>query len=222
MKRQRSFAGPSRPSKKPFNWNPPNPSVLAKKRLLQNPKANYVDLASATYALDTTGSVTLVATIAQGASGSQRIGKKALYKSLQLRGSAFAGTTATVNDCAFLLVYDKRPTGSLPAITDILDSASVRSFNKDDNSGRFKILSRKDFVLTGNSATPSTGGEIINVDMYLKMNELPVVFKSAGTGAIADIEEGAVYLVTVGSVAAGTAAASLYCGIRTRFYDQLG
>ena len=83
-------------------------------------EVNYVDLANAAYGLNTTGTITLIATIAQGASVQQRIGKRAYYKSLLMRGVIIAGSTGTVADASYLIVYDKRPTGALPAITDIL------------------------------------------------------------------------------------------------------
>jgi len=76
-----------------------------------------------------------------------------------------------------------------------------------------------DFSLSGNSAAPATGNEIKNMDDYLKLNGLQSVFKAAGTGAIGDIEEGAIYAITVGSSAAGTAAATMTLGYRTRFID---
>lgn len=182
-------------------------------------ETGYVDLASAGYAFDTTGSITLLATIAQGASTSQRVGKKVLYKSLQLRGSYFPNTTAVVNDCALLIVYDKRPTGSLPAITDVLNSANANSFNNDANSGRFRILKRVDFTLSGNSTTPATDSCIVEADFYLNLRRLPLTFKLAGTGAIGDIEEGALYAITVGTNAAGTTAASGTLAYRTRYWD---
>jgi len=188
------------------------------RKLIGQRESGYVDLASSSYACDTTGTITLIATIAQGTSVQQRVGKKVMLKSMQMRGLASAGTAATINDIAYLIVYDRRPTGSLPAITDILSSASSRAQNNDDNTGRFRILKRKDIVLVGNSTTPTTGRESINQDWFLKLNK-PEVFKAAGTGAIGDIEEGAMYLVTVGSVAAGTGAATLTCTIRTRFVD---
>jgi len=69
----------------------------------------YVDIASAAYAFDTTGSVTLLNTVAQGAAVTQRVGKKIVMKGLQFRGFMQNGTTATANDVAFMIVYDKRP-----------------------------------------------------------------------------------------------------------------
>lgn len=184
-------------------------------------ETGFVDLASAGYALDTTGSVTLIATIPQGASVNQRVGKKILLKSLQIRGLCFNGTTAAINDVAFLIVYDKRPTGSLPAVSDILVSASASAFNNDANSGRFEIIKREDFVLLGNQAAAANYTEqmAVSSDCYIDLRSRQSVFKAAGTGAIGDIEEGALYLVTVGNSAAGTGAATAQLAFRTRFLD---
>lgn len=185
-------------------------------------ETGYVDLALASYAADTTGTITLVATIAQGASVNQRIGKKVTYKSVQIHGQVYAGTAGTVTQATCLLVYDKRPTGSLPNITDVLNSASTFSFNNDTNSGRFRILRRWDFELLGNITTPATGLEGQPFHEFVNLKGYPVTYKAAGTGAIGDIEEGAVYFITVGVTAAGTGAASVSAGFRTRFLDVPG
>ena len=183
-------------------------------------EVNYVDLGSVAYNFDNIGSVTLLAQIAQGASVQQRIGKRAYYKSLLIRGIVVAGTTGTVADGAFLIVYDKRPTGALPAITDILTAISPHAFMNDNNTGRFEIIRRKDFNILGNSATPTTGQESYNVDEYIRLNKRPITFESAGTGAIGDIDSGALYLVTVGNLVAGTTAPTLTSRFRTRFTEQ--
>lgn len=180
----------------------------------------YVDLASATYPCDTTGSITLLATIAQGASVQQRIGKRAIYKSLLMRGNLAAGTTGTISDNTILIIYDKRPTGALPAITDILTSSNSVGFMNDNNTGRFEVIRRFDKVLAGNSTTPSTGLEIVNLDVFVPLKKRPITFESAGTGAIADIDMGALYLVTVGSRAAGTTAGAATLSFRVKFCEQ--
>lgn len=182
-------------------------------------ETGFVDLALAAYACDTTGSLTLIATVPQGASVNQRVGKKIALKSLQCRGSLVVNTATTLVDTAVLIVYDKRPTGALPTITDVLVTANSESMNNDANSGRFRILKRLDMVLMGNSTTPATGQESKELDFWLDLKGASCVFKAAGTGAIADIEEGALYLITVGNVAAGTSAATAGLGFRTRFYD---
>lgn len=191
-------------------------------RVQPKKSAGYVDLAYVGYNCDTTGTITLLATIAQGASVSQRIGKKAMYKSLQMRGLISSNATTTVADAAVLIVYDREPTGSMPLITDILNTAHSASFLNDNNSERFKIVRRFDFTLTGNATTPATGNEATSVDEYIDLKGLPVQFKSAATGAIGDLAVGALYLVTVGNIVAGTAAAQAALGFRTRFYDVDG
>lgn len=184
-------------------------------------ETGFVDVASTNYALDTSGSVTLLNTIAQGASVNQRVGKKVLLKALQFRGNLGNNSTATVNDIAFMIVYDKRPTGALPTITDILASASVNAMNNDANAGRFTIIKRWDDILLGNATAPAnyTDSMYKACDYYLPLKGLPTVYKAAGTGAIGDIEEGALYLVTIGVSAPGTAAAALQGGFRLRFLD---
>ncbi len=187
----------------------------------QGRDAGYVDLADATYAMNTTGTITLLATVAQGASINERIGKKAVWKSLQMRGHIFGNATTLVTKVAFLVVYDKRPTGTLPGITDILEAATPTAFNNTQNEGRFQILKRVDTVLTGNNTTAAqqTAATAYSADFYLDLKQKPVVYKAAGTGAIGDIEQGALYFITVGNVVAGTADADLQAGFRVRFND---
>jgi hypothetical protein len=183
-------------------------------------ETGYVDLGNPGFAFDTTGTIALIATVAQGASVNQRVGKKIMLKGLQCRGNAFNNTAATYNDCAVIIVYDKRPTGSLPLITDVLVSASADAMNNDANSGRFKILKRHDFTLIGNTTTPACGQEVEDASWYLPLKGLPCTFKAAGTGAIGDIEEGALYVITVGiRAASATLAATGDLNFRTRFVD---
>lgn len=181
----------------------------------------YVDIAGTSYNFDTTGSIILLNTVAQGASVNQRVGKKIRMKGLQCRGIHQNNTAATINDCAVLIVYDKRPTGALPTATDILVSASSFAFNNDTNAGRFSILKRHDFVLNGNSAAAANQLDTMSLgaDFYLDLKGLEVVYKAAATGAIGDIEQGALYLITVGNNYAGTGAATGYMSFRLRFLD---
>lgn len=189
-----------------------------------SPDTGFVDLAAAAYAFDTTGSITLIATIPQGTTVNTRVGKKAVYRSIQMRGYCFNGTTATYNDCAIIMVYDRRPTGVLPAITDVLVSSTSYSMNNDVNSGRFQIVRRFDFELIGNitgviATQQITESSAKSVDAFVSITNKPIVFKALGTGAIADIEEGALYMITVGNTNAGTGAANLAVGFRIRFQD---
>lgn len=183
-------------------------------------EVNYVDNAISNFGGNTTGTLGLIATIAQGASVNQRIGKRAYYKSLLIRGSVNAGSAGTIADACMMIVYDKRPTGALPAITDILTAINSSAFMNDNNTGRFEIIRRFDCVLLGNSLTPQTGKESENIDMFIKLKKRPIVFESAGTGQIGDIDEGALYCVTVGSQPAGSTAPIFQLAFRTRYTEN--
>lgn len=179
-------------------------------------------------AFDTTGDIVLLNEVPQGAGVMSRIGKKIVMKGLQCRGFIANNSAALFNKIAYLIVYDKRPTGALPAISDILISITSQAMNNDANAGRFRILKRVDDILIGNptqAAAPVGNGNITDscykiADFYLDLKGLPVTYKAAGTGAIGDIEEGAVYAITVGHRAASaTLAAAADWQFRTRFVD---
>jgi len=199
--------------------------VALKRLVAASKETGYIDIAPADYALNTTGSIILLDTVAQGTTVNQRVGKKILLKSLQCRGLMNNDSTAALNDVAYMIVYDSRPTGTLPAITDILNTVNSNSMNNDNNSGRFSILKRVDEVLIGNAsftgavANALTEKTSVSADWFLPLKDRQVVYKALGTGAIADIEQGALYLVTVGSNAAGTLDATLTVAFRLRFMD---
>lgn len=182
---------------------------------------NLVDTGIATYAMNTTGSIALLTTIAQGVAQNQRVGRKIQVRSIQVRGNIKADSATTTTRGTWMIVYDKRPTGSLPAITDILESANSVAFTNSTNVGRFQIVCRKDYSIIGNDTTAGqqTDKTHYAVDKFIKLNK-PVVYKAAATGAIADIEQGAFYIVTVGSSAAGTGDADCVIAFRVRFIDN--
>lgn len=182
-------------------------------------ESNYVDIASANYEMSTTGTITLLNTVAQGVSVSQRVGKKWRMSTLQFRGKWTSGASSTIPDGALLVVYDKRPTGALPAITDVLVSADSKAFNNDVNADRFVIVKRWDKTFAGNTSTPATGKEVYGFDHTVNLRNRLVVNKAAGTGAIGDIEQGALYMITVGDTASGAADAQFTGGVRLRFKD---
>lgn len=184
----------------------------------------YVDVALNGYAGNTTGSIALLNTVAQGVSVTQRVGKKIMMKSLQIRGLVTTEANTTVSQAAFMIVYDRRPTGALPAITEILDTVSPNSFLLDANSARFSIVHRWADVNVGNNATLFTDKGAYNIDEYIKFpkNKRNVTYKAAATGAIADIDEGALYIVTCGGNIAGVADTTCSLGFRLRYWDTQG
>jgi len=197
-----------------------NPAI-GKSRGYGSRETGFIDVAAADYMLDTTGSVTLLNAVPAGASVNQRVGKKIRLKSLACRGWVYNNIEATANDVAFMIVYDRRPTSAMPSVSDILVSPSSIAFNNDANSGRFQIMKREDFTLIGtlqpSEMTPTSAA---SADFYLNLRNLPTTYKAIGTGAIGDIEEGALYLVTVGNhTNVLDIAATARLAFRTRFVD---
>lgn len=188
----------------------------------QSYERKYTDTAVAAYELDTTGSVTLISVIPQGASQSQRIGRKVENKSIEVRGQVNTKTTTTITSGRVMLVYDRQPNKALAAVTDVLESASYYAFKKDENKNRFLILKDKHFKTTGNqTAAQINDSGIQNVHWFLKLPRgLITEYSTAGTGVIGDITTGALLLVVIGTTAAGTAAMQAQLAFRVRFDDK--
>lgn len=201
-------------------------AVEAAAKQLARKNAHYVDLARTQYILCTptlaTDNVVLIATMAQGVGVTQRVGKHAAYKSVQIRGTVVTRGTGLPDDGCALIVYDREPTGVLPQVTDILQGNDSYSFLNDVNSERFRIIRRLNFSTAGSATAPTTGLEIQDIEEYIDMRSAPVVFKAAGTGAIGDIAKGALYLVWTGTTATGANVPAMNIGIRTRFMDVQG
>ena len=121
-------------------------------------------------------------------------------KGIQLRGNVDFFNTG-VNSGAYLtivVVYDKDPVGSTANVvgdflaanagTDANSNSYNVALNNDGNAQRFQVLRRMDFAI---NATQTS----MCIDTYIKGNKRPVVYRNLGTGAIEDIQTGAVYLM---------------------------
>lgn len=187
----------------------------------QRLEAGHQDVSVATRRFNTTGVIVHINAISQGASQAQRVGKRAALKSLQIRGTCQNGTAAVNNYGALLIVYDKRPTGALPAVTDVLETASSYSFMEDSNASRFRVLRRLEYDFQGQGGATNSDDFHHIVNEFINLKMLPVIFKDTGTGTIADVSEGALYAVWVGNNATGADLdAFSNLGFRLRFVDQ--
>lgn len=181
-----------------------------------------IDLAEATYACDTTGSVTLLDGVATGTDYTDRIGRKIMLKSVQVRGVIGPQDQTVVDHLArVMVVYDKQPTGAAPALATILNAATATSFMNLSSRDRFVVIFDQivPVAVVSNVATQSLAGSPTThlVNQYKSLNH-EVIFGTTG-GTIAGIQSGALWLVTCGSQAAtGGSNAVLSC--RVRFLDQ--
>lgn len=178
---------------------------------------------AAAYVCDTTGTITLVNGIAQGTTRVTRLAAQCHWTSVHVKGYIGNVDVTTGNNVSkIMLVWDKFPNGAAtPAITDILESANALAFNNLDNRNRFTILMEESHALAqmDNTATQAVSGSptIFKVDRYMKLPGLTTTF--GGVGATqADIQQGALYLVTVGSNAVNTGG-SFVGAVRLRFRE---
>jgi len=146
--------------------------------------------------ISSTPQVNLLTTIPNGSGASERVGRRILYHDMQIQWVwRFAANHGGPNHARFSIVYDSSPNGVAPAYLDIFAINGVEALQNPDTRGRFKILYESKCVTYNDTTT----GEI----QYNNMNGNKVISlkgKSCqfiGTGfTIADIEKGAIYLVT--------------------------
>nr|QXP07689.1 MAG: putative capsid protein [Arizlama virus] len=178
------------------------------------------DLTVATYNVNSTGSVTLLALPTVGADFNNRIGRKITLKSVYIRG--FGGTEWALTSGApgltlsapsqlhrMMIVFDLQPNGAAPAVTDILVTSSPSSQLNLNNRDRFKIICDKTWTVgpvTQSAALPAVHSgdpQQYVIKKYKKLN-LEMIFNAGGAGTIADVNSGALYMVWVGSATSGT------------------
>jgi len=183
----------------------------------------YVDIASAGYAGDTTGSVTALNLLAVGDDNTSRDGRQVCIKSVQIRGSCVPQDSSTQPTMArLLLVWDNAVnSGAIATVAQILSASTSNSFPLIDNANRFTILVDQQFVVGGfgTTATQTYAGSpmIVPVSIYKKLNL--VTQYSGTTAAIGSIQNGGLLMVTIGdqAAAAGTA---FSLATRVRFTDS--
>lgn len=188
----------------------------------------YVDtvLQSSTQLYDTTGLATPLNLIAVGDDNTTRDGRQVMIKSVQVKGiiDPIDGIVAATL-CRTMLVWDNAnnsaSTSSAALIAAVLTSANSGAFPLVDNANRFTILWDSYFsmpVLDNQATVALSGGQTTKtVDYYRRINQVSQY--SGTTAAIGSIQNGALWLITIGDTAAGNGA--VFNGqVRVRFTDQ--
>jgi len=183
--------------------------------------SKFFDTAFASYAINTTGSITHLDIVTQGDSVNQRQGKSWQNTNLQIRGMLSQDTTAVANHIAIYIVWDRQPNKAAFTVTDVLDTAHSASFMKRENKGRFLIVKKWQRVLIGNATTPATGREAIVIDKWIRLPAecIPQCTAADQTGAIGNRITGALMVLMIGNNAPGTADSTFGGGFRLGFRD---
>ncbi len=159
-----------------------------------HPEKKFVDSAIA-YAPGAGGAVGIGVDIDQGATESNRVGRKATVTDILFKGHiAFGATTGAapdgVNRVRVLLVQDTQPNGALPTAINIFGAAAdINSYRDLPNASRFKILYNKLFT-RGPPCAVGDGTTNWNLASYVPVRAnikccIPFEFSGTGSG-IAD------------------------------------
>lgn len=182
---------------------------------------NFVDSSITSTDVSTTASLVLLNGMAQGTTASTRIGRRIQMKSIELKAWLTPGATTTVAVARFALVLDKQANAAAPAFTDIYDSASPVALRNISNKARFWVLWDSGLISTCGNLTAGqiTDSGMKTLEMYKRIN-IPVQYNAGTAGTVGDIQTNALYFVSIGSTAVGTADQTLIGNVRVRYDDS--
>jgi len=166
--------------------------------------------------INSTGAVTLINGVAQGTDFTQRVGRKFQMKSILIRMVAYFGSTSILPSVfRWMVVYDKQTNAAAPAVTDILDAATVTSNANLSNRERFVVIYDKIHVIGATAANDNS------MKYIKKYKRIFMETTNGGTAnTVGSIQTGGLFFVTVGDRVAGTTAGRFESGsIRIRFTD---
>ncbi len=164
--------------------------------------------------------------IPQGVTEVQRIGRKCTVRSVHwkyrvdLPEVTAVATPNTIDEVRVIMYMDRQANGAAAAATDILETATIRSFRNLANSGRFVILMDRLHVinwgtLASSVATEVQQAEVVREYSFNKKCEIPLEF-SAAAGTIDEIRSNNLGILTVGL----NGTAGLLSSFRLRFSDN--
>jgi len=172
--------------------------------------------------ISNTASITYLDFIPLGDTVNSREGQRWVETKCRIRGTIRAGTSGTIANAVFMLVWDYEPRGTLATITEILVNGTVQALPNRDNQARFRILKRWVFTLAGNATAPAAGLETAYIDEYFKLPKglEALTTKTDITGDISNRTNGALlWVVLSDQAAAGGVAPIATVQTRVNFRD---
>lgn len=178
--------------------------------------------------------------IQQGVGTNQRVGNSCSLKSLRLRFRLVNIDDILVNTMVrMLVVYDRQPNGAYPNLSNILaninEAGTVSAFDPDgdlnvNNMERFTVLMDEWHIVpavdnnlhvVNTALVGPTNVECFQVDRYIKLRGLEQKYSANSSPmVIANQTTGALYILSCGSIAAGSEPYCWYGKARLRFYDN--
>lgn len=198
----------------------------------------HVDLPPATYLINTTPVFTLLNTLYTGSETYRVEGNRCKAKYLHFTGFVFPIRTRASSDYArILLVWLGAPRGAAPSIASILSStdytgaitSSSSDFPNPTNRAAVKLLADIRLalppvtvtagVLTNNAATIPNVNDRYQFERFIRLNDAMVEADQGFDGTIGPFTTGAIYAITIGSVASGSEGYSVSYAARFAFTE---
>lgn len=130
------------------------------------------------------GSISTLTNMVKGLDGNDRIGDDIYIRSIGLRGDVIMNTTANSTVAVIMIIQDNQTNAALYTTAALLENTtagtSVTSYLNKDNSGRFKVLYRKQVQLSDN------GNQVVHIN-YFKECNIPINYNQVNGGTIADL-----------------------------------
>lgn len=188
-----------------------------------------LDVAAATYGVNTTTSVQGCNLMLRGTDSGTRIGRKIKLRSVEIRGFLFAdpvvsaaSVTSIAQQCRLLIVYDRQANGVAPTVAQVI--TGIQGPYTEANLGRFLVIQDKTWCFgpaAAVSPNPTFGIPPTQANVFERHQlNLPTHYNAGNAGTVADIDKGSLYMLWIGSVAGGDTDASFAGTIRTQYTDE--
>lgn len=217
-------------------------SAPKKQRIIPYPEVKNADITFNHNITDVAQGFTLNA-LANGADAWQRVGRKILLKSVEMKiqvqpRAVTVSTDFPLERLRMLVVYDKGGSGVIPFLSDVIQdvspagvfSSNNRSFQNQNNKDRFIILKDKLITYPGYTTSGLTniitnpdpwGGESQydwNMKFKIPLNKMTIY--SGTTAVTASINTGALTFYVVGANPGISSPYVLFCQSRLEYLDN--
>lgn len=174
-----------------------------------------VDIPDSTYGFTRPaggGSIFLVNPIQAGTGFFNRVGSRVEMKSLHIRGFLYFASTSIQDQARMIIIYDRQPTGALPAISAILQNRDQAGAATSPGSAEINLDNRDRFLIIRDHqvSIPSctvAAGVLTNgpqwvdspqVNLFIKLKGLTTHFNStANPLTITNVATGALYCLFI-------------------------
>jgi len=157
--------------------------------------------------------------IPRGFGQTQRMGDICQITSVQMIAHVSSKTSTNPNMCVGYFVWDYEPNGTLPGITDFLQTSSPLSQSNLDNQNRFVFMPIFNVVFPFNAGVGTSAMKVPQDVWVMPPDAYTRYTRSDTTGDLANIVEGALYLVLIGEDPAGATQGEFLSNLRVNFFD---